>query len=82
MSERLLTVEDVAELLGVHKQTVYRLKDKPGGIPAYKVGHNIRFKAEEVDAYITAQAVQPLEAPKPFCERRFEYKPGMKVVSI
>lgn len=78
----LLTVEDVAALLGVHRQTVYRLKDKPGGIPAYKIGGRVRFRAEEIEAYIKAQAVLPPEKDVPFCERRFTYTPGMKVVHI
>lgn len=49
------------------------LKNK---IPRYKIGGSIRFKEEEVDAYIDSCRIevrQPLEIG------RFKYVPGMKV---
>lgn len=81
MREPMLSVQDVAGMLGVSIYTIYRLKDKPGGLQAYKVGNRIRFKQEEVDAYLSGQAVEPVErAKKSACSVRFRYVPGMKVV--
>ena len=70
--ESLLTAQDVAARLGVCGD----------GLRAYKVGRCIRFKAEDVDAYLEAQAVKPPEPVPGMAIGRFRYKPGMKVVSL
>lgn len=80
MSEPMITTQQVADMLGVSIYTIYRLKDKPGGIPAYKVGTLVRFKPSEVEDYIARHAVKPAERPEPFIKNRFRYVPGMKVV--
>lgn len=81
MTESMLSVQQVAAQLGVSIYTIYRLKDKQGGLPAYKVGSCVRFKPSEVEAYIAAQAVKPAVKETPFPGmRRFQYVPGMKVV--
>ena len=51
-------------------------------LPAYKVGRCIRSKADEVAAYLENQAVKPPELEPGMKVGRFQYKPGMKVVSI
>lgn len=80
--ETMLTAQDVAARWGVCVQTVYRLAAKRDGLPAYKVGRCIRFKADEVAAYLENQAVKPPELEPGMKVGRFQYKPGMKVVSI
>lgn len=80
MIEPMMTAQQVAQQLGVSIYTVYRMKDKPNGLPAYKVAGCIRFKPAEVEAYIASQAVKPAERPEPFVKTRFRYVPGMKVV--
>ena len=80
--ESLLTAQDVAARLGVCLNTVYRLASKGDGLRAYKVGRCIRFKAEDVDAYLEAQAVKPPEPVPGMAIGRFRYKPGLKVVSL
>ena len=80
MLEPMITANEVAAMLGVSVYTIHRLKSKPGGIPAYKVGGCVRFKRAEVEAYIAAQAVKPVEKPEPFIKGHFHYVPGMKVV--
>lgn len=76
----MLSVHDVAAQLGVTETTVYRLKDRPQGIRAYRVGRCVRFRQEDVDAYINTQVIQPVQ-PEPSCvKNRFKYVPGMKVV--
>lgn len=54
----LLTVEDVAEKLGVAVQTIYRWRTQrpPYGPAAFKVGKYLRWKPEVVEAWIDAQS--------------------------
>jgi excisionase family DNA binding protein len=46
----LLNVEEVADLLKVHRSTVYRMVEK-GELPAFKVGFRWRFVRFEVDLW-------------------------------
>ena len=54
--QRLLTIDDVIELLGVAKTFVYRrtCKGHPDPIPSYRFGGHLRFKADEIAAWIEA----------------------------
>ncbi|MDD5747620.1 MAG: helix-turn-helix domain-containing protein [Actinomycetota bacterium] len=51
MSKKLLTVNEVAQILRVSNMTVYRLV-KSKQIPAIKVGKNYRIKESDVDDYL------------------------------
>ncbi len=51
MTERWLSVDEIAEHLGVSKETVYRWLEK-GKIPAHRVGKLWKFKASEVDEWV------------------------------
>lgn len=53
MSERWLSVVEIAEHLGVSKETIYRWLEK-GKIPAHRVGKLWKFKVTDVDKWITA----------------------------
>ncbi len=61
----LLTVEDVAEKLGVAVQTIYRWRTlRPAyGPTAFKVGKYLRWKPEVVDAWIDAQSTDSNVTP-------------------
>lgn len=50
--ERWLSVEDIALHLGVSKETVYRWLEKEK-IPAHRVGKLWKFRASEVDRWVT-----------------------------
>jgi excisionase family DNA binding protein len=50
-TEVLLTVPEVAELLGVNRSWVQRAV-KRGEIPNLRLGRYIRFRRESVDAWI------------------------------
>lgn len=50
--QRLLTVNEVADILRVSNMTVYRLI-KGGQIPAIRVGKNYRIKEADVNKYLT-----------------------------
>ena len=55
MSSRWLSVDEIAEHLGVSRDTVYRWIDH--GLPAHKVQRLWKFKIEEVDAWVCAGKV-------------------------
>jgi excisionase family DNA binding protein len=53
---RLLSVNEVAALLGVSRQTVYRLV-RARQLPASRVSERLRFRQSHVDDYIDRRRV-------------------------
>ncbi|MGL4507626.1 MAG: helix-turn-helix domain-containing protein [Aeromonas sobria] len=51
MSDRWLSVEEIAEHLGVSKDTVYAWISKRN-MPAHRIGRLWKFKIEEVDEWV------------------------------
>lgn len=51
MTERWLSVDEVAEYLGVSRDTVYTWVTNKG-MPGYKVGRFWKFKCDDVDAWV------------------------------
>lgn len=51
--EPWLSVEGIAEHLGVSKETIYRWLDRKK-IPAHRIGKLWKFKPSEVDTWITS----------------------------
>ena len=49
---RLLTVNEVADLLRVSRMTVYRMI-KEGEMPAVRVGRGYRLREDDVDTYLS-----------------------------
>ncbi|QOJ14140.1 MAG: helix-turn-helix domain-containing protein [Planctomycetia bacterium] len=64
MTERLLSVDDVATFLGVKRDTVYKLIDR-NGLPGVKVGRLWKFRQQQLDAWIDRQ---PGRTPAPAIE--------------
>lgn len=54
MTDEILTLPEVAQLLKVNDKTVYSLAQK-GVLPAFKVGGQWRFKRVDIDAWIEDQ---------------------------
>ena len=52
--ERLLTVDELADILGVHKNYVYDLASR-GSLPSFKIGGMRRFRPSEVDDWLEGQ---------------------------
>lgn len=78
----LMKASEVAEQLGVNVATVYRLCAKRDGLRSYKVGGCVRFKQEDVEAYLESCVVKPPQPQSRPNITRFTYKPGMQVVSL
>ena len=57
-TNRLLTVNEVANVLRVSNMTVYRLV-KSGQISAIRVGKNYRIKESDVSDYLSRGTTQP-----------------------
>jgi len=51
MPEKLLTLAQVAEYLNVDKFTIYRFLAQKQ-LPAFKVGHQWRFKRKMIEAWL------------------------------
>lgn len=50
-AEPWLSAEEVAEHLGVVKETVYRWVRR-AGLPAHRVGRLLKFRLSEVDSWV------------------------------
>jgi excisionase family DNA binding protein len=55
--ESMMTVRQVAELLGVHENWVYD-QAAGGGLPSYKIGGTRRFDPDELRAWIAEHREQ------------------------
>jgi excisionase family DNA binding protein len=62
MTEKWLSVEEIAEHLGISKETVYRWLERKR-IPAHRVGKLWKFRASEVDDWVIRGGAQEGSAP-------------------
>jgi len=51
---KYLTVDELSDLLQVHKSTIYRLL-KERKLPGFRVGSDWRFNVEEVERWLRGQ---------------------------
>ncbi|MBW2321135.1 MAG: helix-turn-helix domain-containing protein [Deltaproteobacteria bacterium] len=51
MEDRWLSVDEIAEYLGVKRDTIYKWVNRRK-MPAHKVGRLLKFRKEEVDSWI------------------------------
>ena len=56
MTDKWMTVKDVADYLQFSKDQIYRLAQQ-GKIPASKVGRGWRFRKEKIDLWVEKQDV-------------------------
>jgi excisionase family DNA binding protein len=50
--DRLLTPDDVAEVLGVPVNTLYRWRYHSTGPPAIRVGRHLRYRPRDVEHFV------------------------------
>ena len=58
---KVLTVNELAEYLRVHRSTIYRLL-KRGDLPGFKIGSDWRFNVEVIDQWRMKQGEALLNA--------------------
>ena len=64
MHDRWLSVDEIAEYLGVTRDTIYTwVADK--GLPGHKVGRLWKFKRDEVDGWVRAGGAGPSTELRP-----------------
>lgn len=54
--EASLTVQEVAKLLRMSRQTIYNLI-REGAIPHFRIGNKVRFNRADIDALMQAKTV-------------------------
>lgn len=60
MTNKLLTVDEVAEYLGVPKATCYGWAQRGLGPKVARVGRYLRYRSADVDAWVDGQALTGL----------------------
>lgn len=60
MHPKLLTIDEVADLFRVSKATVYRMVESRL-VAFYRLGGRLRFKEDDIFAYLESQRVKPRE---------------------
>ena len=50
--DRLLTVEELAEYLGVPVATIYAWRYRHEGPPGFRVGKHLRYRSSDVETWI------------------------------
>ncbi len=60
---RLLTVQELADLLQIPAKTIYTWRYKRMGPPAVPMGKYLRFRPEDVGAWLDARADAPRSVP-------------------
>jgi excisionase family DNA binding protein len=56
--DRLLTVEDLADYLGVPVATIYAWRYRHQGPPGFRVGRHLRFRWNDVQSWIEQRIAQ------------------------
>ena len=55
-SERLMTLTELSELLGVPMSTLYAWRYRGEGPTGYRIGRHVRYRRSVVEAWIETQA--------------------------
>ncbi|HEX3646891.1 MAG TPA: helix-turn-helix domain-containing protein [Pseudonocardiaceae bacterium] len=55
MTERLWTVDDVAEYLGVPKQTLYQWRTRGYGPVGSRIGKHVRYNPADVKSWVDSR---------------------------
>ena len=65
MPEKLLTLEEASDLLGISEEEIKKMVDK-GELPAYQIGGRfLRFRKEQIEAIIGGITVKaPVRRPR------------------
>ncbi len=79
----LLTKQEACEVLHVSPRTIDRIV-LDGDLPAYRVRGQLRYKAKDIEDYLTRSQVPVPQKRKKYARQKTEerprYVPGMRVV--
>jgi excisionase family DNA binding protein len=50
--DRMMTIEDLMDLLNVSRDTIYKERQLGTGPPGYRIGKHLRWKRSDVDAWL------------------------------
>jgi excisionase family DNA binding protein len=53
--DRMMTVEDLAEYLGLPVGTIYKQRSEGTGPPGFRLGKHVRWRRSEVDAWLESK---------------------------
>lgn len=67
------TVKETAQHLRLCEKQIRRLIQR-GELPAYQFGTAVRIKREDIDAYVRAQLVNPVQQNNNYCNITTIYK--------
>ena len=56
LTDRLLTLPEVAELLGIPVATLYLWRHRGEGPSGYRIGRHVRYRRSSVEAWLETQA--------------------------
>ena len=54
---KLLSVEDLSDILGIPVNTLYQWRTKGYGPPGVRIGRHLRYRPDDVNAWLNEQAV-------------------------
>ncbi|KES06162.1 DNA-binding protein [Streptomyces toyocaensis] len=55
LPDRYLTPDDIAEIFGVPKETVYQWRKKRIGPSGFRIGKHLRYDPADVHTYVTSR---------------------------
>lgn len=59
--DRLLTVDELAEMIQIPKATLYKWRSEGTGPPGMRLGKYVRYRRSEVERWIDEQAAKEWE---------------------
>lgn len=60
-TERMISPTDLAQLLQIPVQTIYRWRYRGEGPRAYRIGRHVRYRMSDIEAWLDRQADGRLE---------------------
>ncbi|MGW2643667.1 helix-turn-helix domain-containing protein [Streptomyces sp. NPDC001393] len=62
LPDRYLTIDDIAEIFEVPKETVYQWRRKRIGPPGFRIGKHVRYDPADVHAYVARRKSADIDA--------------------
>lgn len=56
--DRLMTLAELADMLGVPVSTVYQWRTRGEGPPGYRIGRHVRYRRSAVETWLETQTDQ------------------------